>query len=125
MRAVDALSPIFKKKAEELCDVLDKHSRESPLIKLDIMHWVSRATFDAFGLAGFNYDFHALQGESDELYLAFRKLFSMAEKRSLLYITFPMLAKIRVSITNPIVNLAFLIATTHSPTNLLWLQGIA
>jgi hypothetical protein len=98
MRAVEALSPIFKQKAQELCDVLDDHNRKSPSVKFDIMHWISRATFDAFGLAGFNYDFHALQGESDELYLAFRRLFSMAEKRSLLYVTFPMLAKIRVSV---------------------------
>jgi len=90
------MSPIFNQKAKELCDVLLEQTRDTKEVKVNIMHWVSRATFDAFGIAGFNYDFHALQGESDELYLAFRRLFSMAEKRSLLYITFPFLAKIIV-----------------------------
>ncbi|KAI5119934.1 hypothetical protein M0805_000899 [Coniferiporia weirii] len=49
---------------------------------IDVAHWVSRATFDIIGLAGFDYSFHALEDESEEVYLAYRSMFCYVEKGS-------------------------------------------
>lgn len=49
-------------------------------VTIDVAHWVSRATFDIIGLAGFDYAFHALEDESEEVYMAYRTMFNAADK---------------------------------------------
>ena len=70
---------------------------------IDVAHWFSRATFDVMGLTGFDYHFHALQCESEEVYLAYRSMFKLADKgpglRGLVQLYFPIIEKIFVSDT--------------------------
>jgi hypothetical protein len=99
---VKATIPICFQKAEELRDRLDGLLSEDTS-KIDITHWISRATFDVIGLAGFDYNFHALQDESEEVYLAYRRLFDVADKgpvgmRGLLQMYSPFIEKVLVSI---------------------------
>lgn len=65
--------------------------------KIDVSHWLSRAAFDAFGVAGFGYNFGALGKESNEFYSAFRELFKIAFEKSLLSLKFPIIDTIFVS----------------------------
>ncbi|WRT69267.1 uncharacterized protein IL334_006251 [Kwoniella shivajii] len=44
--------------------------------KIDIMNWLGKTTLDVIGLAGFSYDFNALQDPKNELAEAYRKMFS-------------------------------------------------
>ncbi|KAL1937797.1 hypothetical protein VTO73DRAFT_12816 [Trametes versicolor] len=46
--------------------------------KLDVCHWVSRATFDVIGLAGFDYHFNAIHDGSNELFMAYKDMFEIA-----------------------------------------------
>lgn len=46
--------------------------------KLDVCHWVSRATFDVIGSAGFDYEFNAIHDESNELFHAYKEMFEVA-----------------------------------------------
>ncbi|KXN90645.1 Cytochrome P450 4F1 [Leucoagaricus sp. SymC.cos] len=46
--------------------------------RLDVCHWISRATFDVIGIAGFDYHFNAIQDESNELFLAYKEMFEVA-----------------------------------------------
>jgi hypothetical protein len=114
---VRALTPIFFQKAEELKDrwesliapgddgVIDvvggASDDASPSAVIDVAHWVSRATFDVVGLAGFDYHFHSLRGESEELYVAYRRMFNVIEKglgiRGVLQLYVPLLEKIWAS----------------------------
>lgn len=42
---------------------------------IDVIEWLSRATLDIIGLAGFSYEFDAIsQGETNELVRAFKEL---------------------------------------------------
>ncbi|XP_006461052.1 hypothetical protein AGABI2DRAFT_204483 [Agaricus bisporus var. bisporus H97] len=52
-------------------------SQESSLT-LDVCHWVSRATFDVIGIAGFDYSFNAIHDESNDLFLAYKEMFEAA-----------------------------------------------
>ncbi|EPQ57508.1 cytochrome P450 [Gloeophyllum trabeum ATCC 11539] len=68
---------------------------------LDVCSWVSRATFDVIGLAGFDYEFNAIQDESNELFLAYKEMFEIAISqsaggalRSVLAIYFPIIDKL-------------------------------
>ncbi|KZT41436.1 cytochrome P450 [Sistotremastrum suecicum HHB10207 ss-3] len=71
--------PLFFSKAEELRDKwLSLMSNPSDGVKVDICHWISRATFDVIGIAGFDYQFHAIQDESNEVYLAYKDMFEIA-----------------------------------------------
>jgi hypothetical protein len=124
-RAVRVTTPIFFQKAEELKDrwdtllsgdIHEDSLPSSPIISmsavahdlnndetvLDIAHWASRATFDVMGLAGFDYHFHSLRDESEEVYLAYRRMFNVTDKgtrlRTLLRIYFPFVEKILVSL---------------------------
>ncbi|KAF9452348.1 cytochrome-450 hydroxylase [Macrolepiota fuliginosa MF-IS2] len=45
---------------------------------LDVCHWISRATFDVIGIAGFDYHFNAIHDESNELFLAYKEMFEVA-----------------------------------------------
>ncbi|CAG7853105.1 SubName: Full=Related to Cytochrome P450 {ECO:0000313/EMBL:CCA75456.1} [Serendipita indica DSM 11827] len=58
--------PSFQRKAAELRDILQQQiTIGQEFIRVDILHWLSRATIDIIGLAGFNYDFDTLRkGES-------------------------------------------------------------
>lgn len=119
------MTPIFFQKAEELRDkwevfasspaaTLVEDAKLPPLpappyspspsfaeAVIDIAHWFSLATFDVIGLAGFDYHFHALQCESEEVYLAYRNMFRIADKgpklRDLVQLYFPIIEKIFVS----------------------------
>ncbi|WWC98172.1 hypothetical protein V866_005063 [Kwoniella sp. B9012] len=44
--------------------------------KIDVMSWLGKCTLDVIGLAGFNYDFKALEDPHNELAEAYRKMFS-------------------------------------------------
>ena len=65
---------------------------------IDVAHWVSRATFDIIGLAGFDYAFHSLQDESEEVYMAYRTMFDAADKgpqfKRIAELFFPIIEKI-------------------------------
>ena len=60
----------------KLRDILNEQIAASPTPPtIDVVHWLSRATLDIIGLAGFNYDFSTLrQGqEGSELSAAFHR----------------------------------------------------
>jgi len=69
-------------------------------IKLDVLSWCTRATFDIIGLAGFDFHFNAIEGESNELYLAYRTMHTIALESlgigAMLEIYFPRFAKLLV-----------------------------
>ncbi|WWC72890.1 uncharacterized protein I206_106854 [Kwoniella pini CBS 10737] len=44
--------------------------------KIDIMSWLGKTTLDIIGLAGFSYNFNAIQDPNNELAEAYRKMFS-------------------------------------------------
>ncbi|KAH7914476.1 cytochrome P450 [Hygrophoropsis aurantiaca] len=119
-QAVKAMTPIFFQKAEELRDRLENmishppsnssaslpplppppYSSPQSLAEtiIDIAHWTSRATFDVIGLAGFDYQFHSLEDDSEEMYLAYRNMFRVADKgpglKGLLKLYFPIIEKL-------------------------------
>ncbi|KIK96519.1 hypothetical protein PAXRUDRAFT_825881 [Paxillus rubicundulus Ve08.2h10] len=119
-RSVKAMTPIFFQKAEELRDrweyltarptSIDREglpalppppyspARSLTDTVLDVSHWFSRAAFDVIGLAGFDYHFRSLQHESEDVYLAYRNLFKIADRnpglRGLVQLYFPILGKI-------------------------------
>jgi cytochrome P450 len=101
-QAVKALSPIMFQKAEELRDRWDVMIQHSPSTStshvIDVCHWLSRATFDVIGLAGFDYHFNCLHDESEEMYLAYRRMFGIVDKGpgyiGLLRLYFPIMHKI-------------------------------
>ncbi|KAF8887769.1 cytochrome P450 [Infundibulicybe gibba] len=118
-QTVKSMTPIFFSKAEELRDRWDGlvsdpslaaasepaypdptfTSTEKPgNVIIDIAHWFSRASFDVIGLAGFDYHFHALQDETEEVYLAYRRMFNVTDKgpglKGLLGLYFPLLERL-------------------------------
>lgn len=117
-----ALVPLVFSKGNELKDkwlnLIDTSGAQD--ITLDVAHWVSRATFDVIGtagtrtlltsvtssrgfLAGFDYDFNAIQNESNELFCAYKEMFEVAISqpvnpiRQILSIYFPIIDTIFVS----------------------------
>ncbi|EGO02814.1 hypothetical protein SERLA73DRAFT_84668 [Serpula lacrymans var. lacrymans S7.3] len=115
-QSVKAMTPIFYQKAEELRDrweditsratsqeVSFTPTAPTPTSStnscvIDVSHWISRATFDVIGLAGFDYHFRSLQDESEEVYLAYRNMFGVADKgpglKGLVQIYFPFIEKV-------------------------------
>ncbi|KAJ6519296.1 cytochrome P450 [Mycena sanguinolenta] len=81
-QAVKGMSSIFLQKAEELRDRWDAlvSANGSSTATFDVAHWISRTTFDIFGLAGFDYHFNALHDESEEVYSAYRRMFNISDK---------------------------------------------
>ncbi|KAF8894149.1 cytochrome P450 [Infundibulicybe gibba] len=82
-----ALVPLVFDKGSELkskwMNIISQNQEEhqSPPhvpVRLDVCHWISRATFDVIGLAGFDYDFRAIQDESNELFAAYKEMFEVA-----------------------------------------------
>lgn len=77
-----------------------------PAETLDLVHWISRATFDVIGLTGFNYVFNAIENEDNAVYLAYKEMFDLAVNggqnlRALGSIWYPWLDTIWVSPTSP------------------------
>lgn len=119
-QSVKNMTPIFFQKAEELqerwknmlyeaqsanpsSDANSDKQLSSPVAEtvIDVAHWISRAAFDVIGLAGFNYDFHSIQDESEPVYSAYRRMFNIADKglglRQIMELYFPILRTIWVS----------------------------
>lgn len=62
----------------KLRDAWLQHIAENPSGRatVDVLNWLSRATLDIIGLAGFDYSFNAVaEGETNELARAFQMLF--------------------------------------------------
>lgn len=70
-------------------------------VVIDVVHWTSRASFDVMGLTAFGYDFNAVQDDSREVYIAYRRIFNIIEKgfglKGLLELYFPILSRLWVS----------------------------
>ncbi|KAN0097938.1 Cytochrome P450 [Tylopilus felleus] len=85
------LTDIFLEKAVRLCDVLSSEIAKDPAgttigARLDIMPWLSRMTLDVIGLAGFNYNFDALNanGKPNELNEAFATVIAASQGAKML-----------------------------------------
>jgi cytochrome P450 len=119
-QSVKGMVPIFSQKAEQLCNqwrkllkvepvtktgVLNNPREKSASIVVDVVHWISRASFDVIGLAGFDYQFDSLDEESEEVYNAYRKMFDALDKgselRAIAELYFPVIRKIWVCISYP------------------------
>ena len=112
-QAIRNMAPIFFRKAEEIREhwknaivpVKLEDGDDLPVqcsgVRMDIANWISRGSFDVVGLAVLNYDFHALQDESEEVYNAYRRMFNIADKGlnlwGILELYLPILRKIFVS----------------------------
>ncbi|QRW13171.1 cytochrome P450 family protein [Ceratobasidium sp. AG-Ba] len=82
------LVPIFWEKSNKLRDIwLDdiKTSSEGSTV-INVLPWLSRATLDIIGVAGFDYHFNSLEDEKDELSTAFMKVFEAGQQFSMLTI---------------------------------------
>ncbi|QRV98591.1 cytochrome P450 family protein [Ceratobasidium sp. AG-Ba] len=83
---VRELVPIFWEKSNKLKDIwlsLVKSGPENTTV-IDVLPWLSRATLDIIGAAGFDYHFNALDGEENELAEAFGKIFEAGPELSVL-----------------------------------------
>ncbi|KAG5643591.1 hypothetical protein DXG03_000599 [Asterophora parasitica] len=66
-------------------------------LRIDVCHWISRATFDVIGSAGFAYEFNAIKDETNELFRAYKEMFEVAISqgnvlRTIMNIYFPFLS---------------------------------
>ncbi|CAE7228755.1 unnamed protein product [Rhizoctonia solani] len=86
---VRELVPVFWQKSHKLKDAwlnLIKSSPEGQPV-IDVLPWLSRATLDIIGVAGFDYHFNALDGnDEDELSKAFNNAFESGQNFSTLAI---------------------------------------
>ncbi|KLO13377.1 cytochrome P450 [Schizopora paradoxa] len=72
------LTPIFFQKAQQLRDIwADQLPESGGSRRIEVLSWLSRATLDIIGLAGFNYRFDSLNvnEKPTDLNLAFQTLF--------------------------------------------------
>ncbi|KAF8131022.1 cytochrome P450 [Boletus edulis] len=90
---IRALTDIFLEKSVRLCDVLSAEIAKNPVgtttgARIDIIPWLSRMTLDAIGLAGFNYNFDALNANEkpNELNEAFNTVNEVMQKMTTLSI---------------------------------------
>jgi len=84
---IRALTDIFLSKSIKLRDVWSSMTAASEhAIRIDVMPWLSRMTLDVIGLAGFNYEFDALNSnvKPNELNQAFSVMFSAGQAVSIL-----------------------------------------
>ncbi|KIJ29239.1 hypothetical protein M422DRAFT_188770, partial [Sphaerobolus stellatus SS14] len=67
--------PVFRANARKLCDIwrgiLQESEEKTPV---DVAIWMTRATLDALGQAGFDYEFGALDNLDNELSKAYHNL---------------------------------------------------
>ncbi|KAJ7118957.1 cytochrome P450 [Mycena epipterygia] len=75
---VRELTGIFVEKAVELRDIwANQAANAGGTARIDILSWLTKATLDIIGLAGFNYNFNSLGSESEsELATAFATMFA-------------------------------------------------
>ncbi|KAF9566823.1 cytochrome-450 hydroxylase [Agrocybe pediades] len=81
LKNLRALVPLVFRKGHQLgskWDEMISSSSSSDHLVVDVCHWISRATFDVIGLAGFDYDFNAIHHESNELFSAYKEMFEVA-----------------------------------------------
>ncbi|KAF9239085.1 cytochrome P450 [Melanogaster broomeanus] len=88
---IRGLTSIFFEKAVRLRDVVSSEISKDPAAnitgaRIDIMPWLSRMTLDVIGLAGFNYNFDALNANEkpNELNEAFSTMFNVSQRFSML-----------------------------------------
>ncbi|KAH7929281.1 cytochrome P450 [Leucogyrophana mollusca] len=85
---IRGLTEVFLAKSIKLRDVLMSVSKDESgnAKRTDIMAWLSRMTLDVIGLAGFNYEFNALDAndKQNELNEAFSTMFSAGRDASVL-----------------------------------------
>ncbi|KAG7090720.1 hypothetical protein E1B28_009812 [Marasmius oreades] len=100
-QSIKELMPIFFHEAQSLRDKWEelvlpsKSTSDAPgHTLLDVSHWAARSTFDCFGLACLDYNFRAVQGETGELYTAFRTVFDLVNEKKVLRLVFPILDRI-------------------------------
>ncbi|KAG6837201.1 hypothetical protein H0H93_013069, partial [Arthromyces matolae] len=122
-QSVKSMVPIFLQKAHQLCDRWDSlipnpfsndecypldpppaYTAETASVEktegvtIDVAQWLSRASFDVIGLAGFDYSFQALDDESEKVYMAYRRMFDVADKgpklRGIFELYFPVIRTI-------------------------------
>ncbi|KAI6114275.1 cytochrome P450 [Pisolithus sp. B1] len=97
---IRTLHPIFWDKAAELLERWTHlaNDQKGLYLSVDVLPWLSKATLDAIGLAGFGYQFNALAGKNDELADAYHLIFSTARKlalRTILETWIPLLRRFR------------------------------
>ncbi|KAH7925887.1 cytochrome P450 [Leucogyrophana mollusca] len=96
---IKTLTPIFWDKAIQLRDIWTRMAQEHDTEvdeSVDVLVWLSKATLDVIGLAGFGYAFNALAGESNKLADAYHVIFTTARKlalRTILETWIPLLRK--------------------------------
>ncbi|KAL5639582.1 hypothetical protein ACGC1H_006261 [Rhizoctonia solani] len=79
------LVPIFWNKANKLRDIWLDILKESPDGTINVLSWLSRATLDIIGAAGFDHHFNSLEGnDEDELSAAFKKIFQNSQSPGVL-----------------------------------------
>ncbi|KAF8451154.1 cytochrome P450 [Boletus edulis BED1] len=90
---IRALTDIFLEKSVRLCDVLSSEIAKNPAgtttgARIDIIPWLSRMALDVIGLAGFNYNFDALNANEkpNELNEAFATVNEVMQKLTTLSI---------------------------------------
>ncbi|KZV92037.1 cytochrome P450 [Exidia glandulosa HHB12029] len=96
------LTPIFLEKGAQLREIWNNKCVEAGgSVHLDALDWISRATFDSIGKAGFDYDFGTMNedGETNEMAEAFNTIFRadatpFEEMRGMLNDRFPLLRAI-------------------------------
>ncbi|KAJ7154082.1 cytochrome P450 [Mycena filopes] len=104
---VRELTKIFVEKAIQLRDIWAAHAaRDGGVARVEVVSWLSKATLDIIGLAGFNYDINALGAQDgdapDELAEAFETAVNGETKFNIirfLQFVFPVLQRIPVKPT--------------------------
>ncbi|CUA74246.1 Cytochrome P450 CYP72A219 [Rhizoctonia solani] len=82
---VRELVPIFWNKSNKLRDIWLDILKESPDGSINVLSWLSRATLDIIGAAGFDHHFNSLEGnDEDELSAAFNKIFQHSQTPGIL-----------------------------------------
>ncbi|PCH43025.1 cytochrome P450 [Wolfiporia cocos MD-104 SS10] len=77
------LTEIFVAKASQLRDLWTLEIKDGSPKRIDVLDGLTKMTLDVIGLAGFNYDFDALNinGKENELHRAFSVMFHMLQGR--------------------------------------------
>ncbi|KAJ7703296.1 cytochrome-450 hydroxylase [Mycena rosella] len=74
-----SLVDIAFKKGTQLTDAwMEMLPAGTDAVEIDVGQWLSRATFDVMGLAGFDYNFNSIQDVSNELFVAYKEMFEVA-----------------------------------------------
>ncbi|KAJ7845922.1 cytochrome P450 [Mycena leptocephala] len=85
-----SLVEISFKKGIQLRDVwmgMLRPETEATSARIDVCQFLSRATFDVIGLAGFDYNFNAIHDETNELFVAYKDMFEVAISQSTMFRT--------------------------------------